>query len=530
MKNRFFLVFLSLVIIASFFSGCNRAKSVNLAYPVLDDVRTFDPQYASSPTALTVNANVFDCLVTQDKNGEIRPAAAEKWEKNGAEYTFRLNKDLVWRVSDTVKKTFEGKIPKEYAPAFTAHDFVFALQRLASPQTNSPWSYMFDAIAGFYEARTGAAAPESIGVRAVSDDTLTISTAYEDADLLKKLAHPAAAPCCEEFFNLCAGRYGLGIGYLLTNGPYALTRWETKTYFRIAKYAGYKGPRKAFADSVWFYLNDDAAKMNEKLAAGTYAAGVTSTAAFDRDAVGDEYTLEDIDDVLYALIFNCAGEGTSIAALRQALTRSVNKSLFDDEAVGYFPRNTVPKLPAGTTGNLPPTENAGTAKDALRDGLAELDDDEAEIVILCAERHEELLKQQMQHWQKSLGVPVNIRISPVGDAELQTAVAKGEYQAAYYPLEAKECSPVDFLSRFVTGASGNLMNYASEVFDDAFARLSMATAGADAAAALNTALAALSADCAYLPLRYDGTCLLRSANCADLYYTDSTALMYFVKY
>ncbi|MBR5427806.1 MAG: hypothetical protein IK118_05615 [Clostridia bacterium] len=530
MKYKFSCVFLSLVIIVSLFSGCNRTKSVNIAYPVLDDVRTFDPQYTSSSTALTVNANIFDCLVAQDKNGDIQPAAAEKWEKNGGTYTFKLNKNMTWRVSPAVKNTFGEKLPTDFAPRFTAHDFVFALRRLASPQTNSPWGYMFDAISGFYAARTAAASPEGIGVTAVSDDTLTITTDYEDPDLLKKLAHPAAAPCCEEFFNLCAGRYGLGLGYLLTNGPYIFARWEAKTYFRIAKYADYKGARKAFADTVWFYLNDDAAKMNEKLASGVYAAGVTSTADFDREAVGSEYTAEDIDNVLYALIFNCAGEVTSIPALRHTLILSVNKSLFDDEAVGYFPRGAAANLPKGTTGNLPPNENAETAKEYLRDGLAELDDDEAEIVILCAERHEELLKQQMQHWQKTLGVPVNVKISPVTDAELQSAVAKGEYQAAYYPLEVKENTPEDFLSRFVSGAAGNIMNYASEEFDDAFARLCMATNSADAAAAMNTALAALSGDGVYLPLRFDGTCLLRSSGCADMYYTDSTALMYFVKY
>lgn len=530
MNSKIFRVFLSLILILSLFSGCRRAKSVNIAYPVLEDVRTFDPQYTSSSTALSVDANIFDCLVAQDREGNIRPAAAAKWEKSGLVYTFTLDPNTVWRVSSTVKSTHEGKVPEDYAPAFTARDFVFALQRLASPQTHSPWAYMFDAIRGFYDARTGSAPAQSIGVTAVSDDTLRIETVYDDADLLKKLAHPAAAPCCEEFFNLCAGRYGLGLGYLLTNGPYYLSRWESETYFRIAQNTNYKGARKAFADTVWFYFNDDAAKMNEKLAGGTYAAGVTSTAVFDRDAVGKEYSIEDIDNVLYALIFNCGDRVTSIATLRQALILSVDAKLFSENPTGYFPKTIAARLPEGITANAAPAENANAAKDHLRDGLAELDDDEAEIVILCAERHEELLKQQMQHWQKSLGVPVNVKISPVTDSELQSAVEKGEYQAAYYPLEARESAPTDFLSRFVSGAAGNVTGYSSEVFDDAFARIGMATNPADAAAAMNAAIEALRTDGVYLPLNYDSTCLLRSSGCADLYYTDSTALMYFVKF
>lgn len=530
MKRRIVCVLLSLLLFVPLLSGCGRSKGVNLAYPVLEDVRTFDPQYSSSSTALTVNANIFDCLVAQDKDGAVRPAAAAKWERNGAVYTFHLDKNVRWHVTNTVLTTHKDKLPADYAPALTANDFVFAFRRLASPQTGSPWAYMYDAIAGFSAARAGAAAPESIGVSAPAADTLTITLAHEDPDLLKKLAHPAAAPCCEDFFNICAGRYGLGMGYLLSNGPYYLGKWENETYFRIAQSPSYKGSRKPIADTVWFYLNKDAAKMNEKLADGVYAAGVTGTAAFDPDAVAGDLTVEEIDDVLYALIFNCEGELTSYATLRQALIGSVGAGIFREGSVGYFPKNVAAKLGAGVTEDLPPTESAETAKAFLQTALTETGQDAVQLEVLCAERHEDLLKQQMQHWQKELGVSVGVKIVPLADGDLEKAVKTGNYQAAYYPLQAKESEPADFLARFVTGAAGNVTNHASPAFDEAFALLSAAADPATEAAALNAALVALRNDGAYLPLNYDHTCLLRSSACAEMYYTDSTALMYFVKY
>ncbi len=388
----------------------------------------------------------------------------------------------------------------------------------------------FDAVEGFFDARTGVLPPENIAVSAASDTTLTITTAYEDRDFLKKLAHPAAAPCNEEFFNLCAGRYGLGLGYLLTNGPYYLARWETGAYFRIAGNPDYAGPRKAFADTVWFYYNDDTAKMNEKLAAGTYAAGVTSTAQFDPDAVGGEYTVTQIDNVLYGLVFNCADPVTSVPAMRQALCLTVDRSIFSDAPVGYLPVNASAGLPAGVKNNVPPAENEQTAKNYLREGLELLNATETEITVLCAERHEETLKLQMQHWQKELGVPVNVKISAVSDNELTKAVRLGNYQAAYYPLSSAEISPVGFLSRFAGTSPDNVARFNLEEYDDAFATLSHAKNDADLTAAMDRVFAALRDNAVYLPLNAGCTYLLNTSSCADLYYTDSTALMYFVKY
>ena len=151
MKKRVVSLVLAMALILTLFSGCSE-DSLNIAYPVAENVRTLDPQYASSSTAQLIAVNCFEGLVAVDETGEIIPAAAESYEKNGLTYRFTLRSGAVWKLSSTAEEGMSGKIPDDFAPAVTAHDFVFAFQRLADPATNAPDAWLFRSISGFPEA------------------------------------------------------------------------------------------------------------------------------------------------------------------------------------------------------------------------------------------------------------------------------------------------------------------------------------------------------------------------------------------
>ena len=528
MRKKLICVLLALALTTGLFSGCSRSKSLNFSYPVTDDVRTFDPQYTTAPTARTVITNCFDCLVAQDADGNIIPAAAESWEQHGRMYTFRLRADAAWKIPDVVLNTFADKIPKTYAPVVTAADFVFACRRLASPETDAPAAYIFDSIQNFTEARAGLVAPDTIAVTASSDYTLTITTAYDDPDFLTKLSMPEAAPCHEEFFELCGGRYGLGRGYLIYNGPYYLTRWEEKSLYRISKDDEYTGLRAVGADAVWFYYNEDAQKMNDKLADGVYSAGITNITAFSPDTVDSDYTVTEINDVLHALIFNCSAGTAATPALRQALILSADNDIFSGTQ-SYFPAITAASLPDGVTENKLPAENVPAAKTALKAGLAELGTEKAEITVLCTAAHEDMLKQQMQHWQKTLGITMNVKINAVAANDLLNAVNSGDYEAAFYPLQAASDSYIDFLSAFVSGAAENLTGYASESYDKNFTALCGARTATAQAEAANLLLKELRDNAVFLPALQGSTYFVRNANAAGVYFRGSTSQLYFTK-
>ncbi|MCP6368222.1 ABC transporter substrate-binding protein, partial [Klebsiella pneumoniae] len=84
------------------------------------------------------------------------PALAESLpevSEDGLTYTIKMREDATWSNGDQI----------------TAHDFVYAIQRLANPDTAAPYSYL---LAGFENAEgvlNGEQAVEELGVEALDD-------------------------------------------------------------------------------------------------------------------------------------------------------------------------------------------------------------------------------------------------------------------------------------------------------------------------------------------------------------------------
>lgn len=529
MKKRVVSLVLAMALILSLFSGCSE-DSLNIAYPVAENVRTLDPQYASSSTAQLIAVNCFEGLVAVDETGEIIPAAAENYEKNGLTYRFTLRSGAVWKLSSTAEEGMSGKIPDDFAPAVTAHDFVFAFQRLADPATNAPAAWLFRSISGFPEALAGTASAEQIAVRAESDSVLTITLSYDDPDFLYKLLAPCAMPCNEEFFNACGGRYGLMTMYMLTNGPFYFSRWNTDASFRITKSDTYNGDRAAVPDTVWFYLNDtDVPDMNRKLLEGVYTAGVTANASVNIDALDGDYTATPLTDTLYSLIFNCQSTTAGVKSLRTALLAGLNRSLFETEtetmAEVFLPGNL--QLPDGVTGNALPVFSESDARASLSAALTELNVSDTEITILCTPAYETVLKNQMQQWQRVLGVSLAVRITAVTETELVSRVLSGDYEAAFYPLRAESDSAASFLASFTSGAADNITGYASAEYDALFTALCDAKTDAERAAAMSNATTHLAENAVYYPIYEKNSYFIYQNDISGIIRYNSNVLVYF---
>lgn len=528
MKKRIGALLLAILLILSLFSGCSD-NGLNLAWPVYENVRTLDPQYATSSTAKLIAVNCFEGLVRIAQDGSIQPAAAEKYEKNGLTYRFTLRSDAVWKLSSTAEEGMSGKLPQAFAPAVTAHDFVFAFRRLCDPATNAPDAYLFRCIRNFSEAMAGTVQPESIGVTAESDYVLTITLAHDDPLFLQKLAEPCAMPCNEAFFAACGGRYGLMTRYMLTNGPFYFSRWNTDESFRMTKSDVYTGPTPAKPDTVWLYLNDDIGEMNRKLATGVYSAGITCNAVFDVSTVEKELTAEPIENMLYSLIFQCQNEVPAVKSLRTALLASWNASFFETDgktpAQHFLPENI--QLPDGVSKNTLPSFSENDARASLGAALLALDAESAEITILCEPEYEAALKNQMQQWQRVLGVSLVVRVEAVARTDLMKRVEEGDFEAAFYPLRAKSSSVVDFLAGFTSSSKENVTRYASAEYDALFEKVSAAADEKAMADAVNAALDHLIQNAVYEPVYVENSYFICQNDISGIVRGNSETLIYF---
>ena len=140
---------------------------------------TLDPHKSSAQWENIVIGDMFEGLFVEDKEGRPVPAVADSWELDETQtvWTFKL-KETLW--SD--------------GTPLTAHDFVFAFQRLQAPETAGQYASMLWLVKNAAELNRGEVEPEDLGIRAMDDYTLEITLDYPAPYLPGLLTHYTTYP------------------------------------------------------------------------------------------------------------------------------------------------------------------------------------------------------------------------------------------------------------------------------------------------------------------------------------------------
>lgn len=138
---------------------------------------SLDPHKVESDVEFNIISDMFDGLVAVKPDGSIEPRLAASWEnKDNTIWTFHLRPGITW--SD--------------GTAITAQDIVWSWQRLVTPKTASPYaSYPGNMhIVNAADIALGKKTPDTLGVKALDDNTLQITLNQPTASFLAMLAHP----------------------------------------------------------------------------------------------------------------------------------------------------------------------------------------------------------------------------------------------------------------------------------------------------------------------------------------------------
>ncbi len=209
-------------------SDGNSEKSVAQILTVTKnaDLNTMDPQYATDGLSFEAIAACIDGLYTLDKDSNAIPALAEKTEvsDDGLQYTFYL-RDSKWSNGEPV----------------TAHDFVYAWQRLASPELASGYNYMID-IASIKNAGPvlqGEVGVEELGVMAKDDKTLVVMLDKPVPYFDKLMAFPSFYPTNKAFAEAQGDQFGLTPENMIYNGAFIWKEWISGNSFTFEKNPDY---------------------------------------------------------------------------------------------------------------------------------------------------------------------------------------------------------------------------------------------------------------------------------------------------
>ncbi|EAO3106656.1 oligopeptide ABC transporter substrate-binding protein OppA [Salmonella enterica] len=175
------------------------------------EVQSLDPHKIEGVPESNVNRDLFEGLLISDVEGHPSPGVAEKWEnKDFKIWTFHLRKNAKWSDGTPV----------------TANDFVYSWQRLADPNTASPYaSYLqYGHIANIDDIIAGKKTATDLGVKALDDHTFEVTLSEPVPYFYKLLVHPSVSPVPKSAVEKFGDKWTQPAN-IVTNGAYKLKNW-----------------------------------------------------------------------------------------------------------------------------------------------------------------------------------------------------------------------------------------------------------------------------------------------------------------
>ncbi|MGN1481968.1 peptide ABC transporter substrate-binding protein [Porcipelethomonas sp.] len=481
-------VFTAAVVASSvFLTGCNETKSdganYTFDYAMPGNPESLDPQYASDENSMTVIGNLFLGLMTMDDSGVLSNGVADSYtvSDDGLTYTFQLKKDCYWFFDDNENEEVDDG---EYYPV-TAHDFVFAFQRIFNPETCSPHKESFLCLKNAEGIVKGEQDYQEIGVRAASDTELVFELDYANAGFLNSLASTAAMPCNEDFFNSTKGRYGLDDKSVMSNGAFFVRQWFYDPYghdnfvYMQRNLANDKHD-KIYPSFLNFYIKDSRQESEASFWDGE--SDVLLTFMNDKKNT-KENIVKQYDNYTLGIIVNPEDSGYSNKNIRKALAYGIDKAGFEGNlsedlkpAYGVIPpgvsflnksyRELNSEKTASVTADGTSIDyNPELAVSYYEEGMSIMDKKSLDnIKILVPENlmDTEYLHLVTQNWQTLFGFYIGIEEVP--EDEYAQRIKDNDYTMAIYPLTGDYNSPSAILEKFKSGY--NDLGYSNTELDN----------------------------------------------------------------
>lgn len=455
MKRTISFFFLALIICSFVFSGCSLFENDGSGHvfkvSLPSNPSNLDPQIASDSSSIAVAKNLYLGLLRLE-NGRIENGVAKNYvvSDDGLIYTFYLDDRYSW------------KSLGDFEALLTAHDFVFAFQRLLDQKTASPYFEKYFCIKNGASAYYKDVSVSEIGVKALNDYTLEFELEYPNADFLYLLCELSSSPCNREFFNLCAGKYGLDAQTVASNGPFYVRYWlydkyNKSNYIKLTRNSSYSQINRVYPSGVTYLINSDDVKLNNFTEEQTDLI-VTKDAY--KALIDAEYAYKSYETSTYGFIFNSKIKAFKDKEVRSLFSMSIDrdnlKFVIND---GFSPANTV--FPDNTyiSGNLleskisEETLKFDKMNAEYRWSFVLSDSEKAKInginILVCDEfNNVEILRSITDYWYEILGIHIGIEI--VNPSDYKNRVLQGQYDILLLKLEAQEGDAFEFIKPFST--------------------------------------------------------------------------------
>ena len=462
------------LITVSLFSGCSsKSSKIDFIYPFSGNIKSFDPQIASTADEFLIVENCYEGLVRVNDDGSVQAGVAKTWDisEDGKTYTFHLRQGAKWNVksNDADTKTAAQKLMgTSFDPDITANDFVFALRRACEKNTDAPLFSSISNIVNASKIHSGKMSSSKLGVTAIDDYTLEIKLKSADSGFLDVLSTAVAMPCNEEYFNATKGRYGLGLDYSIFNGQFYITNILESSYV-LKNNSQYVGDFPSKVTDLTLKITDGTDDAVKNLKSGYYDCAYISGQEYDQ-LKNEKITAINYTDATLAMILNKNNVIFSNDKLRKAVCLSISD--VDTSKIDYLSRATCFTPPSCIIGNQSAykamgatvyKQNTNAAKKLWREGLNELGASKADFTVIATKDYEDIVKELVQGIQAGVGsissygdddehkISFSLKINVLSDEDYKTALSNGDYDIALYKFTATNQNALNFLSTVING-------------------------------------------------------------------------------
>lgn len=312
---------------------------------------TLDPHRYNLRLEETLLTDLFLGLTTFDAEANIVPGAAASWQvsDDGLVWTFELRDGLRWS---------DGR-------PLTARDFEYAFRRLLDPATAASLAYFMYPLANAEAVNTGRADPAELGVRAVDDDTLTLTLAAPYPYLPERLLYPTGYPVPRHVIE-AVGDDWVKPEHWVSNGAYVLEDWQPQAAVRLTRNphfaaAGLDGA--AIERVTYLPLASEQAAYNRYRAGEAHAIGAFPAGELPkvRRNLPEHLRLSPLLSIMY-LVFNTREAPFDDPRVRKALALAVDRELLTDKVqrAGHLPS---PSFVPGLVSHYDPVPEPAAALD-----------------------------------------------------------------------------------------------------------------------------------------------------------------------
>ncbi len=387
-------------------SGEKLSANQTFTYNIYSEPPSIDPQLVEDVTGYEITNDLFEGLVTENDDGTLAAAVAERWESNTSKdiYTFYLRKNAKWSNGDPV----------------TAFDFEYAWKRSVDPLLASPQAGYMElmSVKNAADIKLGKKQPDELGVKALEKYIFQVELDTPLNYFPYMLTSATTMPAPEKVIKLLGDQWTKP-GNMVSNGAYVLTQHVLNERLVRERNSYYWNNDKTIIDKVIAVSINESNQAYNRYLANELDKTDIPTGQFKRLKQSKPKQVHSNPRLCsYFYIFNVEKAPLNDVRVRQALSYTIDRDIITGTILGSGETAAYTFTPTKTANfSMPHLDYAElTQKQRIQKAKTLLlkagygTDNPLKVTILfnTSEAHKKIAIAISQMWKQSLGIEVTL--------------------------------------------------------------------------------------------------------------------------